>query len=109
AEHFPDAVLAQRAHAELTGTLAQVQSGAAFVNHVTHFIVQVENLEDAHAPFVTGAATLFATCAPHHLRVAELSRLNSEHTHLAFTQLRRLAAIRADPSNQSLRHDRAQR
>src|SRR5262249_35277034 len=64
-QNFANAVFAQGAHAKLPRALAQVQSGAAFGDHVTDFIVERENFENADATFVAGAATLFATLAVH--------------------------------------------
>ena len=52
---------------------------------MTDFIIEHEYFEDAHASFVTGAATFLATFATHHLRVAQLTRFDSERAHFAFT------------------------
>src|SRR5262245_10167190 len=83
-QNFANAVFAQGAHAKLSRALAQVQSGAAFVDHVTDVIVEHENFENAHAAFVAGAATLFATLAAHDLGVAQLPRLDPQCAKFTF-------------------------
>src|SRR5437763_1540760 len=108
-ENFANPVLAQGAHAKLARALPQIQSGAAFIDHVPDFVIEHENLKDSHATFVTGAAALVAAFAAHDLRVAQLSGFDPERAHFGFSQFGRLAATGANSPNESLRHDRAQR
>ena len=71
-QNFAHAIFPERPHAEFTGALAQEKSGAAIVDHVAHVIVDRENFEDSHPPFVTGVAALLAAHRLHDLRFAQL-------------------------------------
>ena len=97
----------KRAHAEFARALAQNKSRAAFVDHVPDFVVDHENLEDAHSPLVTGVAALVAADRLHDLRFAQLPGSIRNARNSVSLSSAGLFAIRAKSPDESLRHDRA--
>ena len=82
---FAHPVFTQSAHAQFACALAQMKGGAAFINHVPNFIVDNENLEDAHSSFVTGLPAMIAPDRLHDLGFAELSGLDAKGPHFGLT------------------------
>ena len=74
---------------------------------MSHFVVDDKDFEDAHATAVTKTATALAADRLHDLRVAQLRGLDAQGAQFRFAQLTRLFAMRAQPPNETLGHDRA--
>src|ERR1017187_1316897 len=64
-EHLADAVLAQRAHAHLTGARAQDGRRHLVVNQFPRLVVNDENFKNAEAPAVAGVRAVGAAAAFH--------------------------------------------
>src|SRR5262249_3880112 len=52
-EDLANPILAQGAHAHLAGSLAQLDGRGLLIDHVPHFVIDLEDLEDTHPAFVT--------------------------------------------------------
>ena len=84
------------------------QGRAAFVDHVPHFVVDDEDFENAHAPFVAGLRGIGRSrpVSSPALRAIAPARCRSARNSVSLNSPG-CFAIRAESPNESLRHDRA--
>jgi hypothetical protein len=71
------AIFTQCPHAQFAGSLSQDKGRRAFVDHVTHFIVDYKIFEYAHSSLVANVTTVFASNWLHYLRFRQTAGLNS--------------------------------
>src|SRR6266567_1668675 len=92
-KNFAHAILTQSAHAQLARALPQEESRDPFIDHMPHFVVDDEDLENSHPAPVAGMPAMFAAGGLHHLGVFHLRRLDPERAHFRFTQVRWMFAM----------------
>ena len=68
----------------------RIRVECAIVDHVPHFVIDDENLENSHAALVTGLAAMSQPTGFITWRFAQLRRLELERAQFRFAQLGRL-------------------
>ena len=101
-EHFADAVFAEGAHAQFTGAAAQLGGGQAGIDHLAHFVVDEEQLEDAHTAAVAVAAAFFATDGAEDGGVGDAAGVQREGSHFFFGEIGGSLADGAEFANEAL-------